>query len=245
MTDFTDIMMFTDGACSGNPGRGGWGTIICTPEGHVREMGGGADETTNNRMEMAAVIRGLDALKGTKGAVAVYTDSVYVIRGITQWIFGWRRNGWKNSSGAEVANRDLWAQLADAVASRPPNSISWHYVRGHSNIPGNERVDEIAVMFTKGKRIDLYDGPLLRYEVALHDLPDDTSVPETSSKNRQKKAAHSYLSLINGQAMRHQTWADCERRVKGRSGAKFKKSTSESDEAEILASWGVDPSSVG
>ncbi len=244
MPQFDHIMLFTDGACSGNPGRGGWGVIIATPDGHVRELGGGADPTTNNRMEMVACLRGIEALAKTPGPLAVYSDSVYVMRGITQWIFGWRRNGWKNAAGEDVANKDLWMLLDQAVAARPKGSVSWHFVRGHSNIPGNERCDEIAVAYSQGKRAELYDGPLLRYGVAIHDIPEDTSLPEMKSRDQQKKAAHSYVSLVDGVPRRHKTWAECEQQVKGRSGAKFRKTTDANNEAEVLASWGVDPTSV-
>ncbi len=238
------IVLFADGASSGNPGPGGWGVVIATPEGAVREMGGGHPETTNNRMELTAVIRGLDALKDKEGPVGVYTDSVYVIRGITQWIWAWRRSGWKSKTGEDVANPDLWKQLSAVVGARgKENPVSWHFVRGHAGIPGNERVDKIAVAFSKGRRIDLYSGPLLGYPVAIHDIPENTSLPEMKPV-QAKKAAHSYVSLVNGVAKRHATWAECEARVKGRSGAKFKKTADAAEEEEILASWGVDPASV-
>jgi ribonuclease HI len=242
---FEDIIVFTDGACSGNPGRGGWGTIIVLPEGEVEELGGKAEETTNNRMELMAAIVGLERLAKIPGKVSVYTDSVYVIKGITQWIWGWRQRGWKNSLGEDVANQDLWEQLSRAVGRRASEDrISWHYVRGHIGVPGNERVDEIAVSFSKGKSVSLYRGPLLRYGIAIHDIPEDTSLPEPKKDIPKKIAAYSYVSLVDGIARRHKTWPDCERLVKGRSGAKFKKTTSAENEQEILVSWGVDPNDV-
>src|SRR5262249_54780871 len=151
--------------------------------------------------------------------VALYTDSTYVIRGIRDWIHGWRRRGWKTAEGNPVLNRELWEILAELVTVRGrTNPIAWHYVRGHTGVPGNERVDEIANAFALERHVDLYDGSLLRYPVAVLDVPDDTTVPERSSRNQPKRAAHSYVSLVDGQAMRHATWAECERRVKGRSG---------------------------
>ena len=138
------IVVFTDGASKGNPGPGGWGVVIVTPEGHVTERGGGAAMTTNNRMELTGAIRAFEHLQGTRGTVAVYTDSTYVIRGITEWVHGWKRRGWKTATGADVMNRELWERLDGLTSARGPRAISWHYVRGHVGIPGNERADEIV-----------------------------------------------------------------------------------------------------
>ncbi len=239
------IIAFADGASSGNPGPGGWGAIIATPEGHVTELGGGYPEVTNNQMELMGTIQTLSKLKGVPGEVGIYTDSTYVIQGITKWIWAWRNRGWKTAEGKDVSNADLWKKLFALVAARgKEGKVAWHYVRGHSGVPGNERVDEIAVLFSKGKRPSLYDGPLLRYEIPIHDLPDDTSVPERSMVRPEKVAAHSYLSLVNDKPMRHATWKDCEARVKGRSGAKFKKALAPQDESKILAEWGFKPEDV-
>lgn len=238
------IIVFADGASSGNPGPGGWGTIIATPEGQVKELGGSVRSTTNNQMELTAVIQGLLAIKRLKGAVGVYTDSTYVIRGITQWVWAWRNRDWKTAEGKDVANIEYWKELFALCAQRgKADPISWHYVRGHVGVPGNERVDAIAVSFSKGQRIDLYQGPLLKYEVAIHDIPEDTSLPEQKDLNLRrgpKPVAFSYLSLLGNTPVRHVSWADCEKRVKGVSGAKFKKAMSESEEDEILKSWGLD-----
>lgn len=230
------LVIFTDGACSGNPGPGGWGAIIVFPEGKVLEMGRGASDTTNNQMELLGAIEALRKIENIAGPVDIYTDSTYVIRGITQWIWAWRSRGWKTAEGKEVSNQDLWQRLSALVAKRDPKP-EWKYVRGHVGVPGNERVDEIAVGFTKGKWVDLYEGPLLQYGIAIYDLPDDTSLPEMRPKE-EKKAALSYLSLVNGVPMKHANWKDCEARVKGRSGAKFKKAMSNSEESQILAEWG-------
>jgi ribonuclease HI len=231
-------IIFTDGACSGNPGRGGWAAIVISPDGHVSEVGGSDLQTTNNRMEMTATIEGLAI---ADSPAVVYTDSTYVIRGITQWIFGWMRNGWKSSEGGEVTNKDLWQKLAKVSGNKKP--VSWKYVRGHTGVPGNERCDQIAVAFSQGQTITLYDGSLKNYGVSIMDLPPDNGLPEMKSKS-EKAAVHSYLSLIGSIPMRHSTWAECEARVKGRSGAKFKKAMSAGDEETILKSWGIDPSKL-
>jgi ribonuclease HI len=235
-------VVFADGSAKGNPGPGGWGAIVVTPDGHVSELGGGAAHTTNNQMELTAVIEALKHLRGTGGQVAVYTDSTYVIRGISQWIKGWRRRGWKTAEGTPVLNRDYWETLSDLVTARGRTGrIAWHYVRGHTGVPGNERVDEIADQFATTGRVDLYHGPLLRYPIAVLDVPDDTTLPErkpNSAPGGKSKTAYSYLSVVDGKPMRHGTWPECERRVKGRSGARFKKAMSAADEAAILRAWG-------
>jgi len=242
-SDFKNTtLIFCDGACSGNPGPGGWGAIVATPDGHVRELAGSEKTTTNNRMELLGSIESLRLVKDVLGKVIVCTDSVYVIRGITQWIFGWRKKGWKTAEGKDVANKELWEDLSKVVGARgKTNSIEWKFVRGHVGIPGNERCDEIAVAFSKGEFIKLYDGPLLKYDVAIYDIPEDTSLPEMKDRSEPKPKAYSYLSLLGGVPMRHGAWEECERRVKGQSGAKFKKAMSQADEAEILKSWGISP----
>ena len=237
-------IVFTDGAAKRNPGPGGWGVVIVRPEGRVTELGGGAETTTNNRMELTGAIRALAHLQGTSGPLAIYTDSTYVIKGIREWIHNWKRRGWKTAAGAEVLNRELWEELSRLTAARAPRSIAWHYVRGHVGTPGNERVDEIADSFAVHRPVALYDGPLTGYPIAILDLPDDTSVPARSvapggAMRTKKAAAHSYLSVVEGKPMRHATWAECEARVKGRPGALFKKAASAADEGEILKAWRV------
>lgn len=237
-------MIFCDGACSGNPGPGGWGTVIVYPEGRVQELGGGNPETTNNRMEMVGALRGLAALEGpVSSEIEMFTDSTYVIRGITQWIWGWRTRGWKTADGKDVTNRDLWEELSRQVARLKPAVIHWRYVRGHTGVPGNERCDEISVAFSKGQRIQLFDGPLLKYPLPIHDVPENLELPapRTAEQQKKKEPAFSYLSLQGGIVYRHKTWAECERRVKGQSGAKFKKTKSSADEKEIIKGWGLDP----
>ncbi|MGZ3743929.1 MAG: ribonuclease HI [Pseudobdellovibrionaceae bacterium] len=243
-SEFSDIIVFTDGACSGNPGPGGWGTVVILPEGKVHELGGGNPVTTNNRMEMCGVLNALNFLAKTSGDIRVYTDSTYVIRGITQWVWGWRRNSWRTADGKEVSNKDLWEELFFLVQKRKGmGEISWHYVRGHRGTPGNERCDEISVAFSKGQKYPLYQGSLLKYDIAVLDLPEQEALPEMKPKNNGiKEKAFSYLSNIGGIIYRHKDWPSCERRVKGKSGAKFKKAQSAKDEIEVLKSWGLNES---
>lgn len=234
------ILVFTDGAAKGNPGPGGWGVVIVTSAGRVRELGGGVHHTTNNRMELTAPIEALTHLQSTPGRIALYTDSTYVIRGIREWVRNWERRGWKTMEGKDVLNRDLWEQLSGLVRARE-DRMEWHYVRGHTGIPGNERVDEIANDFALGDDPGLYEGPLTEYPIDLLDIPGDTSLPESSNNSGRgkSKTPYSYLSVVDGVPMRHATWSECEQRVKGRSGARFKKAMSALEEAEILRSWGV------
>ncbi len=142
------VEIFSDGACSGNPGPGGWGTILrCN--GHEKELAGYEAQTTNNRMELTAAIAGLQALK-RPCRVRLTTDSEYVKKGITEWIDGWVRRGWKNSQKKDVANRDLWEQLLE-LSRR--HQVEWHWVRGHAGHIENERCDELARMaIRQGRR---------------------------------------------------------------------------------------------
>lgn len=135
----TDVTIYTDGACSGNPGPGGWGAILVHGETR-KELSGGETETTNNRMELQAAIEALNALK-RPCKVAVYTDSVYVRDGITKWIKGWQRNGWRTAAKKPVKNTELWQALQAALQ---PHDIDWHWVKGHAGHPENERADELA-----------------------------------------------------------------------------------------------------
>ena len=133
------VVMYTDGACSGNPGPGGWGSVLMY-NGHRRELSGGEAETTNNRMELMAVIRALEALK-RPCPVVLHTDSVYVMKGITEWIAQWKLRNWKTAAKKPVKNVDLWQRLEQAVSR---HHVDWRWVKGHSGVPENERADELA-----------------------------------------------------------------------------------------------------
>lgn len=140
----TRLFVYTDGACSGNPGPGGWGALMIARDGDTvlrsRELSGGEADTTNNRMELLAAINALEALT-RPSEVTVITDSAYVKGGVTQWIHGWKRNGWKTSTRKPVKNEDLWRRLDDAQAR---HQVTWEWVKGHAGHPENERADELA-----------------------------------------------------------------------------------------------------
>lgn len=238
------IAVFTDGAAKGNPGPGGWGVVIITPDEHVVELGGGAPHTTNNRMELSGAIAALEFLAPNPAHVTIHTDSTYVIKGITQWVWNWQRRGWKTSEGGDVLNQDLWERLVGLVSARGRTRITWQWVKGHNGTTGNERVDEIAVAFSQQRQEELYQGPLASYSVQVLPLKNRSAEPPvftlTPTTSRKKTTAHSYLSVVDGVLTRHTTWADCERHVKGQPGARFKKAVSAADEQAILRQWGLE-----
>ena len=139
MNDLTQVHMATDGACKGNPGPGGWGVVIRAGD-KEKELSGGEKLTTNNRMELMAAIKGLEALK-RPCRVVLSTDSRYVMDGLTKWLPGWLRNGWKTAAKQPVKNADLWQEL---VAAAAPHRIRWEWVKGHAGHPENERADQLA-----------------------------------------------------------------------------------------------------
>jgi ribonuclease HI len=247
------IWVYTDGACSGNPGPGGWGYCACRLQddqsGAVFEGGGAAPATTNNRMEMLAVIEALRAIaaRGLQHcAVTIITDSSLVVKGATEWVRGWKRKDWIKADGQPVMNRDLWEAL-EAQLALHTGAVAWRLVRGHSGLAGNERVDRIAVAFSKGMAFPL------AIDVSLEDyagraifaaLPPGESLARSGTAGGARKAAPPkstgpayYISFILGKLERHATWADCERRVKGVSGARFRKVSSKEEEAAAVAGW--------
>jgi ribonuclease HI len=214
-------IIFCDGAAKGNPGPGGWGAIVAGSK-HVREFGGNHPKTTNNRMELTAAIHALKPLK--KGdAAEIHTDSSYVINGITKWVKNWMKNDWKTMTKQSVSNKELWIELEKEAGNK---KLKWILVKGHSGVPGNERVDEIASGLAVGDEVRLFDGPLDTYKVSL----DGKATIIPTSKTGK---AYSYISMVGGVIKTHKTWAECEARVKGKK-ASYKKALSEADEKKII-----------
>jgi ribonuclease HI len=151
-------IIYTDGASRGNPGPGGWGSVIITPE-RVIELGGRDEMTTNNKMELTAAIEALKYVDSTY-PISLYTDSQYVIKGMTEWMDGWIAKGWRNSQKKPVMNRDLWEKLLEASKGK---QITWRFVRGHADTPGNNRCDEIATRLADKENLSLYAGPKEKY----------------------------------------------------------------------------------
>lgn len=226
------VSIYTDGACSGNPGPGGWGALIFDKAaGTVTELGGSERDTTNNRMELSAVVHALQSLSDSRD-VRVHSDSSYVIQAAAAWLERWKRTGWKTFEGDEVKNRDLWEKL-DREISRM-SLTEWVKVPGHSGVPENERVDQIAVAYSHGQPISLYQGPEAGY--ALQPSQDTASFSALGGSPNSY-----YLSLVSGVLSRDSTWADCESRVKGKSGARYKKVKSRHEEEQVLKDWKYAP----
>jgi ribonuclease HI len=234
--DKSKIIIFCDGASKGNPGPGGYGAVVVLPEGKVIELGGSEKNTTNNRMELTGAIEALQSLGQGQSLseITVYTDSKYLINGVTGWIYGWQKNGWRTKEKKEVLNKDLWEELAELIKGK---KINWHYVGGHVGVAGNERCDEIASGLAKGEPVKLFTGKLTEYKINILDLGHDEE--KKTIKHSKGAKAYSYLSLVGGVLHIDKTWPECEKRVKGQKGAKFQKAISEIHEAEILRSWGV------
>lgn len=226
------ILIYTDGSSRGNPGPGGWGAIIL--KGHnVEEIGGRDDKTTNNRMELSAVIGALSKTS-TDHQIRIFTDSEYLINGITKWVFGWNSKGWKTASGGDVLNKDLWQKLMKLTADR---EIEWRKVKGHAGHPANERVDDIATSMADDEDFNFFKGSIKDYPVDLTQ-PTQEQVSPTQEMRKGSKA-YSYISLVDGKVQTHRTWADCKERVDGQSGARFRKAISKADQDEIIKSWGL------
>ncbi len=231
-------LIYTDGSSRGNPGPGGWGTVIQTGS-RVVELGGREASTTNNRMELMAAISALDwvrAYADSSDDITVRCDSKYVIQGITSWVKGWQRNGWITAGKQEVGNKDLWEGLLAATRGL---KVTWDHVDGHAGVPGNERCDEIATGFADQDPPALYVGDASSYTIDLSVRASAAGLAQKKKKSSSSSVkAYSYLSVVDGKFQRHATWAECEARVKGVRGARFKKSVSAEDEREIARSWG-------
>ncbi len=230
------ITIFTDGAAKGNPGPGGFGAVIACGD-EVMEIGAYKEHTTNNEMELKAVVEVLKVVADKKTFVAIYTDSKYVVEGAKGWIFGWAKNGWKTKTKTDVLNKELWQELLPLLGQV---EIDWHKVPGHVGIIGNERADTIASDFAEGKKVDLYKGYRNEYGLNIEDTSyDETKAKERSdARKRQAQKAYSYISLVDGVIKTHQTWNECEKRVKGKKGVKFKKSLDANNEKEIIKDFG-------
>lgn len=249
------ITIFTDGSSRGNPGSGGWGALIIfngqfsifTEENEIKnqsanwqtkikELGGREDLTTNNRMELTAVTKALFfvlSLKIENSLLKIYSDSSYVINGITKWVFGWQKNGWITATKNPVENQDLWQEL---FALTKNFKIDWQRIDGHVGVPGNERCDDIATSFADNNPTSLFDGELKDYSIKnILDIKIGGSISKKSSSGKTKRGvAYSYVSLVDGVISVDKTWAQCEKRVKGKK-AKYKKALSREDEEGIIS----------
>lgn len=230
MIEINDIKIFTDGACSGNPGPGGWAAIIVWAD-RIEEIGGGEADTTNNRMEMSAAIEALRRVP-VDARVEIYTDSQYLKNGITSWMDGWKRRGWQKADGQPVLNKDLWVALDHLCCDR----VVWHYVRGHADNPYNNRCDVIAVSYSKGKPVELR---IMNRDRAHEPVmaPEVPAIIASGAGWDWGTNPSMYLSLVDDVLERHASWARCFARVNGMRGARFRKANNPDDEKMILKSW--------
>jgi ribonuclease HI len=197
---------YTDGACTGNPGPGGWGTIVYFTDGSVYEMGGAEAQSTNNRMELQAAIQALKVLKasGQTEVVVLYTDSEYVKNGITKWVKGWKKKAWKTVQGKAVLNQDLWETLDELNSPL----VDWQHVRGHSGNDGNDRCDTIARAFANGRPLALEQAfglgvpPLIMEATNLPvtGVSDSNPAPELAYETIQTSVATSDLAMMDSSA---------------------------------------------
>ncbi|MEI8248924.1 MAG: ribonuclease HI [Candidatus Taylorbacteria bacterium] len=241
----TKITIFTDGSSRGNPGPGGWGAVVVqsskfkvkneTQEAQVIELGGGEKHTTNNRMELMAAVQGISHTEAGF-EITVFTDSKYLINGITSWIKGWKNNGWITKTKDDVINKDLWVKLDSAIKDR---NVKWEYIGGHIGIIGNERCDHIATDFADGNKPTLYNGPLSGYDLPhiLDVSHDELALKAKKSSGSRAGKAYSYVSSVGGVIHVDHSWAECEKRVKGKKGARYKKSFDIEDEQRIVQEY--------
>lgn len=182
------ITLFTDGSSLGNPGPGGWGAIcLLHKTNQAFELGGRSEQTTNNRMELTAAVSILAHITTEDSDITLFTDSSYVINGITSWVRSWEKNNWLTSAKQKVLNQDLWKELVTVVRHlEKRNKIVFHYVKGHAEIPGNERVDTIATSFAQEKSINLFSGSFREYEMFLNVSIADLSTPPFSVSPTKK-----------------------------------------------------------
>jgi ribonuclease HI len=226
-----DVEIYCDGSSLGNPGPGGWGAVVAD-KARVKEIGGYDVHTTNNKMELTAPIEALELIH-TRANVTINTDSQYVINGITKWVFGWEKNGWQTKEKKDVLNKELWQAL---VKVSQKHDVHWKHVRGHSGVALNERVDVIANGFARKEETELYYGSLTKYKEFLKTMPKARVVSKSGSKTKKTGPAYSYVSVIDGKVLTHTTWAECEKRVKGKN-AKYKKVFSKGEEGILIAEW--------
>jgi ribonuclease HI len=241
-----EITIYTDGSSLGNPGPGGWGSVLISPDKKVVELGGRESESTNNRMEMTASIKAFREVEKRKikaKTIRIHTDSSYLLNGITMWIYGWVKNNWRTKTDEEVLNKDLWEELFKINFNLSRKyKIEWEKVSGHSGIHLNERCDTIATSFAGNNTTMLFTGTLKDYEKLFGPIKGKKLEVKTEKiilKKKSGKNAYAYVSAVAGKVHSDKTWAECEKRVKGKSGAKYKKVFSKVEEQDLIAEWSL------
>lgn len=245
-----EIIIYTDGSSLGNPGPGGWGAVVAHGGEKIVETGGREDESTNNRMEMTAAIEALRLVEKRKiegKKIAVHTDSSYLLNGITLWVYAWVKNNWKTKTGDAVLNQDLWESLYKVCSNlKNKYEIIWVKVSGHDGVHLNERCDVIATGFSANSHPILFTGSQKDYVklfgVSLADHSENKKMINKIikiKKSSSKDVAYSYVSMVSGKIHTDKTWVACEKRVKGKSGAKYQKVYSKQEEQELIGLWSL------
>ncbi|HVJ65118.1 MAG TPA: ribonuclease H [Bdellovibrionota bacterium] len=228
-----NVVIYGDGACSGNPGPGGWAFLLVdAPRSRVIEKSGHAPHTTNNRMELTALIESLEELLvdfPKETSVEFFWDSAYVVNGFNEWLFGWARRDFHKADGTEISNPDLWRRVWDLKRKLPPLKMT--QIPGHSGLPGNERVDELSVAQSKSLASDPYIGSLTDYRIPFAEL----LAPKSMTSDPNKKYP-TYLALLDGRLSRFGTWDECKAFVNG-TAAKYKKVKNTFEESQTLKLW--------
>lgn len=233
-------LIFADGSSLGNPGPSGWGAVIVLNEERVIEIGGYKKHSTNNEMEITALVQALDTIEQEIGDVTIYTDSSFVINGATKWIVGWMAKDWITSTKTPVMHIPLWQKLYTLMQERKKiGQLRFVHVPGHSGILGNERADTIANQFSAGANPEIFEGQLADYAIDILDISIDEKIHESRvhDKARAKMKAYAYVSRVDGVVMVHKTWAECEKRVKGKRGALFQKVVSPDEQDALVKKW--------
>ncbi len=247
------ITIYTDGSSKGNPGPGGYGVVIFVGEKplsktikkgsiSVIELGGKEAYTTNNRMELTAIREALSYVEthALAGSIELYTDSTYAMQGLQTWMYGWAKNDWKTSTGEEVQNQDIWQTLLGLMFRlKKIHDIDIIKVKGHSGDVYNERCDVIATTFADSEHMILFKGQFDSYK-KLFAFDENTELSvnlSILSKKSSSKKAFSYVSLVGGKVHVDSTWADCEKRVKGKAGARYKKVFSKKEETVLVQEY--------
>jgi len=235
------LTIYTDGSSRGNPGPGGWAAVLMT-DSEVVELAGAQKPATNNQMELQAVIEGLSyAQKHFNGySIELHADSTYVLKGMESWLDGWVRKGWVTMAKKPVENKDRWQKLLK-LRDELGRKLNLNKVAGHSGHDINDRCDELAVAAALGEKPKLFKGSLKDYKNKLIETPPKSvrkaNPPEGGRPKKSTAPAYSYVSLVGGKVYADKTWAECEKRVKGTKGAKFKKVFSKGEETGLIQDY--------
>jgi ribonuclease HI len=230
----SNILIYTDGASRGNPGPGGWGAVVLAG-GYAMELGGSSKHATNNQMELEGALQMLSdsGAKSSKDPITLYSDSAYVVNGLNSWIYGWEKKGWVTMQKTKVENKETWIKLLELM-NFYGKRLSIKKVSGHSGELYNERCDEIAVASALGKKIELFKGTTLDYDEFLKKIGTKAKEGKKKKNENKGKIAYSYVSSVGGKVYMDSNWADCEKRVKGKKGAKYKKVFSKEEETNLV-----------